>query len=75
MKKLKKKSTSDITLEEGLKFLEDIRLMAGDIQEPTKPISIRVPANLLRTLKLKAKMNHTKYQTLIIDYIREGLRK
>ncbi len=63
-----------ISPEEAVRFLEDIRIMASDINEPTVAISLRVPANVLRSVKTKAKSEGKKYQSLIVEYIRKGLR-
>lgn len=60
--------------EEALRFLEDIRKMASDLDEPTVAISLRIPANILRALKLRAKADGLKYQSLMISYLRQGLR-
>jgi len=70
----KKQKTSSISPEEALRFLEDIRLMASDIDEPTVAISLRIPGNILRSIKLKAKADGKKYQSLIVEYLRKGLR-
>lgn len=64
-----------ISPEEAVRFLEDIRLMTSEIDEPTIAISLRVPGNILRTLKLKAKRDGKKYQSLIVEYLRKGLRE
>ena len=64
-----------ITPEQAVRFLEDIRLMASEIDEPTVAISLRVPANILRAIKLKAKSDGKKYQSLMIEYFRMGLRQ
>lgn len=69
-----KKNISSMTPEEAVCFLEDIRLMSSEIDEPTVSISLRVPANILRSLKLKAKADGKKYQSLMIEYLRNGLR-
>lgn len=74
MKKNNKQKLSAISPDEALRFLEDIRLMAGEIDEPTVAISLRVPGNILRAIKLKAKSDGKKYQSLIIEYLRKGLR-
>ena len=63
------------TPEEAVEFLDAFQKMMADKDEPTKAISLRVPGNLLRALKIKAKADKTKYQTLIIHYIREGLSR
>lgn len=75
MPKKPKTQSTKITPEQALQFLEDIRAVSQEIDEPTKAISLRVPANLLRATKLKAKAENKKYQSLIIDYLRKGLRK
>ena len=56
-------------------FLEDFRIMTSERDEPTVAISIRIPQNILRIIKLKAKAEGKKYQSLIIDYLRKGLRQ
>ena len=74
----KTKTAPDTVLvppEEALRFLEDFRTMAGDQDEPTQAISLRVPANILRAVKTTAKMEGKKYQSLIVEYIRQGLKE
>jgi hypothetical protein len=39
------------------------------------PVSIRIPGNILRMLKLKAKAENRKYQSMMIQFIRQGLRE
>lgn len=68
------KKEETITPETALAFLEDMRLMASDVDEPTVPISLRIPANVLRAIKTKAKADGKKYQSLIVEYLRRGLR-
>jgi|GEM_PF-1407221 len=75
MKKNKASKTPSISPEEAVQFLEDIRIMASEIDEPTVAISLRVPGNILRAIKLKAKSDGKKYQSLMIEYFRQGLRK
>jgi predicted DNA binding CopG/RHH family protein len=74
--KLSKKptKTSEITPDEAVRFLEDIRLMSSEIDEPTVAISLRVPGNILRAIKLKAKSDGKKYQSLMVEYLRRGLK-
>ena len=72
MKPIKQKT--QITPEEAVRFLEDIRLMSINIDEPTVAISLRIPGNILRSLKLKAKADGKKYQSLIVEYLRQGLQ-
>jgi len=59
--------------EDALQFLEDIRVMSSQIDEPTIAISIRVPGNILQAIKLKAKADGKKYQSLIIELLRKSL--
>jgi predicted DNA binding CopG/RHH family protein len=37
-------------------------------------ISLRVPGNILKTIKNKAKVENKKYQSLIIEILRAGLK-
>ena len=74
-KSLRANKKVTISPEEALQFLEDIRKMQSEIDEPTTAISLRVPSNILRSLKLKAKADGKKYQSLIVEYIRKGLRQ
>ncbi|MFN8792575.1 MAG: hypothetical protein ACK5Y2_14060 [Bdellovibrionales bacterium] len=60
--------------EEAVRFLEDMRLMMAEKDEPTVPMSLRIPANILRALKLRAKSQGKKYQSLMVEYLRQGLR-
>lgn len=73
--KVKVTSESDIKPEDAVQFLEDIRNMSSHVDEPSVAISIRIPGNILRSLKLKAKAEGKKYQSLMIDYVRKGLLK
>jgi len=79
MKKRKNKTTSlrttnEISPEKALQFLEDIRQLQEDKRESTQLISIRIPGNILRAIKLKAKADGKKYQSLIVEYIQKGLQ-
>ncbi|MBX3039198.1 MAG: hypothetical protein KF789_00650 [Bdellovibrionaceae bacterium] len=42
--------------------------------EPTQLISRSVTGNILRTLKTTAKLEGKKYQSMIIEMIRDGLK-
>lgn len=75
MKANKRAREKEISPDEALRFLEDIRLMGSEIDEPTSPISIRIPQNILRAIRLKAKFENKKYQSLIIEFLRKGLRE
>lgn len=68
-----KKSSSQVSPKEALEFLESVRLMAEGADEPTVQISIRIPANILRAVKIQAKSENRKYQSLIVSFIRKGL--
>ncbi len=76
MAKKSKVSTKKILIppEEAIEFLEDFRNMIADKDEPTQAINIRVPANILRAVRTKAKSDGKKYQSLIVEYIRRGLK-
>lgn len=74
-KKLNPSKIQKISPEEAVKFLDDMRKMSVSIDEPTVAISLRVPENILRSLKLKAKADGKKYQSLIIEYLRKGLHE
>lgn len=63
-----------MTPEAALRFLEDMRKLSVQRDEPTVAISLRVPANILRTLKTQAKIDGKKYQSLIIEYLRKGIQ-
>ncbi len=71
MKKSVKKSISP---EEAIQYIEDMQVMQSEIDEPTISISLRIPQNLLRTLKTKAKIDGKKYQSLLVEYVRLGLK-
>lgn len=60
---------------EAVEFLDSFRKMIAETDEPTQLISLRVPGNLLKVLKTKAKSEGKKYQSLIIQYIRKGLKE
>ena len=77
MKKSRKRHKPEmakVSPAEALRFLEDIRTMSAEIDEPTVAISLRVPGNILRAIKLRAKADGKKYQSLMIEYFRAGLR-
>lgn len=72
---MKRNKNTTLSPEEALQFLEDIRIMASEVDEPTVAISLRVPQNILRAIKLRAKADGKKYQSLMIEYFRKGLRE
>jgi predicted DNA binding CopG/RHH family protein len=71
MKKSVKKSISP---EEAIQYIEDMQVMQSEIDDKTVAISLRIPQNLLRALKTKAKIDGKKYQSLLVDYIRIGIK-
>lgn len=77
-KKPKSKNSAlkaDISPLQAVQFLEDMRKLSSHTNEATIPISLRVPANLLRAVKTRAKIDGKRYQSLIISFIRMGLDK
>jgi predicted DNA binding CopG/RHH family protein len=73
--KSKKQPNAEISPLQTVKFLEDMRKLSANTNEATVPISLRVPANLLRALKTRAKIDGKAYQSLIISLIRTGLER
>lgn len=71
----KTKAVRKITPEQALKFLEDFRLMQAGLDEPTQPISLRVPSNILSAFKVISKREQRPYQSLMIAALREYLQK
>lgn len=67
------KSKQKISPEEAVEFLDSFRKMMAEKDEPTQAISIRIPANILRVIKTRAKMENKKYQSLIVEYLRKSL--
>jgi predicted DNA binding CopG/RHH family protein len=59
---------------EALQYLESMRRLSEDKDDPTVMISIRIPGNILKTIKNKAKIENKKYQSLIIELLRLGLK-
>jgi predicted DNA binding CopG/RHH family protein len=70
---MKKNKSPKISPEEAIRFLDDMRKLTHEKDEPTISISIRLPSNILRSVKLKAKADGKKYQSLIVEYVRKGL--
>lgn len=76
-KSTSRKTPQSISPEDALKFLEDIRTLAEEANAgkgTTVAISLRVPESILRAIKLKAQFDGKKYQSLMIEYLRRGLR-
>ncbi len=74
-KNSKKQPIAEISPLQAVQFLEDMRKLSANTNEATVPISLRVPGNLLRALKTRAKIDGKGYQSLIITFIRKGLEK
>lgn len=75
MKKTSKTQSPKISPEQAVEFLESFRKLGSEIDEATQLISIRIPANILKALKLRAGVEGKKYQSLMIEYLRKGLRQ
>ncbi len=73
MKKNSKKLS--VAPEQAVEFLEAFRIMNAGLDEPTLPISIRILANILRAIRIKAKAENKKYQSVMVEYLRKGLRE
>lgn len=67
------RKSKNATIDEAMRFLEDSRLLFSGNDEATKAISIRVPANVLRAFKTKAKVQEKKYQSVIITLMRKWI--
>ncbi len=61
--------------ESAVRFIEDIYSSKWAKDAPTKLISIRVPENILSSFKAVTKANGKKYQSLIVELMREYLRR
>ncbi|KYG63966.1 hypothetical protein AZI86_14245 [Bdellovibrio bacteriovorus] len=69
-----KNKSPKISPEEAVQFLDDMRKLSHEVDEKTVAISIRIPENVLRAVKTKAKSENRKYQSVMIEYIRKGLK-
>jgi predicted DNA binding CopG/RHH family protein len=63
-----------VTPDEALEFLESFRKLMADQDEPTKLISIRIPENMLKAFKIKAKTDGKKYQSLLVEILRKEMK-
>ncbi len=63
-----------VTPDEALEFLESFRKLIADKDEPTKQISIRVPGNMLKAIKVKAKAEGKKYQSFLVEILRREMK-
>ena len=69
----KTKMSTPFSPEEAVQFLDDFQKLQSHLDETTKLISLRIPENILRQLKSRAKLENKKYQSMIVEYIRRGL--
>ena len=69
------KKNKQTTAEQAITFIEDMRKMRANIDEPTQLISLRVPANILRSLKKDAELKGKKYQSVIVQLMRDYLKQ
>jgi uncharacterized protein (DUF4415 family) len=67
----KPKKDRDLTPDQAMRFLEDVRELYRGVDEPTQAISIRIPRNVLRAFKTKAEAEGKKYQSVIVSLMRE----
>ena len=63
-----------MTTEEGLQFIDSFQKMLADQDDKTVAISIRIPGNILSALKYQAKSQNKKYQSLLVELLRKGLK-
>jgi predicted DNA binding CopG/RHH family protein len=77
MKKTKQfhKKTERLTPEQTLLFLSDFAHIAYDRDEKTEPISLRVPRNVLNVFKILAKERGHKYQSVIVQLMRNWIKE
>ncbi len=61
----------NITPSQAAEFVENYQKMIHSVEVKRKPISIRVPENILKNFKLKARSNGLAYQTQIIELMRK----
>ena len=69
------KKNSSKSIHDGLVFIDSFQKMLADQDDKTTAISLRIPKNILTAVKFKAKSENKKYQSLIVEYIRDGLKK
>lgn len=70
-----KKDGPVLSPEQTLRFLEDFRTTVANVDETSQLISIRVPKNVLRSFKSTAKHRNLKYQTQIVQLMREWIKE
>ncbi len=75
MKKAKQihKQQPKLTPEQTLQFLDDFTKTMHGKDSKTKLISLRVPENIINTFKKKSQDQNRKYQSVIVQLMREWL--
>ena len=64
---------SEMSVDEIVRFLDDFRRIHGNKPGKLRPISMKVPEELLSAFKTKAKLNNVRYQTQIKKLMRDWL--
>ncbi len=64
---------TELTVDQAMRFLEDTRTLYRGADELTRPISLRVPANVLRAFKTKAGLEGMKYQSVVVALMRKWI--
>ncbi len=77
MKKIKQihKPSPKMSPEQVLMFLEDFGQIVHGKDSKTKLISLRVPENILNSFKVKSQQEQRKYQSVIVQLMREWVLK
>lgn len=70
-----KRKPAELTVDEAMRFLDDVQRLHAQVDEPTRPISLRVPENVLRSFKARARLDGKKYQTVVVALMREWILK
>lgn len=63
----------DLSKEDILQFLEDFRNLQSGQDSKTKLISVRIPENVLEAFKTQSRLMGARYQTRIVQLMREAL--
>ena len=59
-----------LTSEEICQFLSDHQELMAGVEEKTVLISIRIPKNILEMVKQKSQLSRKKYQSQIVELLR-----
>lgn len=74
-KQIHSQTRPELTPEQVLQFMSDFSETVHGIDKKTKLISLRVPENILNSFKVKAKLDNRKYQSLIVQLMRDWIKK